>query len=122
MLYSLSLSSSPASSHRRIPATTTPPPPENFFGERSGRNQKWFLSPDLSDPHSHSPPCGPASAELPACPNLHLNTLPRPKPVSSSSSSPTTATPLRVRVVLSPAPRVGSFRVQRPKGVRLLDE
>ncbi|GJS56739.1 hypothetical protein Tco_0651523 [Tanacetum coccineum] len=32
------------------------PPPEKFSGERSGRNQKCFSSPDLSDHHNHSPP------------------------------------------------------------------
>ncbi|GKB02374.1 hypothetical protein Tco_0830463 [Tanacetum coccineum] len=32
------------------------PPPEKFSGERSGRNQKCFSSPDLPVHHTHSPP------------------------------------------------------------------
>ncbi|GJZ46640.1 hypothetical protein Tco_0594236 [Tanacetum coccineum] len=32
------------------------PPPEKFSSERSGRNQKCFSLPDLSDHHNHSPP------------------------------------------------------------------
>ncbi|GJT24221.1 hypothetical protein Tco_0894158 [Tanacetum coccineum] len=53
----------------------------------------------------------------PAASAVAIPTFPSPPPRHSRRHHRHPAPPLRVGVVLSPAPRVGSFRVQRPKGV-----
>ncbi|GKF34380.1 hypothetical protein Tco_0107580 [Tanacetum coccineum] len=73
-----------------------PPLPENFSGERSGRNQKWFLSSDLPDPHTHAPPPPPAAA-TPSPHHHHVTTA---------------APPSHHRGLLQPLPSTPSLRLR----------
>ncbi|GJW73588.1 hypothetical protein Tco_0132958 [Tanacetum coccineum] len=93
-------------SRRPPPAGFRPPPPspppENFSGELSGRIQKGFSPPDLSDPHYHSPP---RASPSPPLTHHHCHAI-------------TTAT---IIIIISspphrPPPRVRRFTVLTRKG------
>ncbi|GJW92843.1 hypothetical protein Tco_0172515 [Tanacetum coccineum] len=71
-----------------------PPPPEKFSGKFSGRNQKRFSSPDLSDPPYHSLPRPPVAASSPLTTPLHPHRCCyhlHPPPTPSSPRSPPTS-------------------------------
>ncbi|GJV58607.1 hypothetical protein Tco_1464707 [Tanacetum coccineum] len=111
------------------------PPPEKFSGERSGRNQKCFSSPDLPVHHTHSPPLALPRATTPLSPpprrchatlhHLHhlvttLSTpLPRPIPPSSSSQPPPTTTKGASGLIM--APRGVCFNRTAAKGALVLN-